>query len=366
MQIDPAYRPSSAETHGGEYDIWKQIDDAERHLVGNMFEEAAALASSIVRNIRTSQLEHIVDDIQLVEMVEAAGMVLIQSLKELGRISQLFVELKEVYGSVAAIPVQVFLTGASMQITEGFTSNLGAVFEDYLAKWECTNDGIYILTEGEEDCRCIRQCVLSAEDYLDVAELYTITFLGTVLHETELAISWTEGVKLREEERQDLLRRLHSLQYTANHRSPAGSAEKQATKESHPSSATNASKVEEYSKTIQPHFLSSGDKLKAGLKSLHPSVQRIDPCFWWFRTVRIKFGKVQLVLPGAKLLLIVSLIFSTYYILRKRGTVLKRIASRQLLSLRKALVDAWGLAFSIQMNPLAAVQQLPSAPQRSW
>lgn len=89
-----------------------------------------------------------------------------------------------------------------MQITEGFASNLGAVFEDYLAKWECTNDGIYILTEGEEDCRCIRQCALSAEDYLDVAELYTITFLGTVLRETELAISWTEGVKLREEERQ--------------------------------------------------------------------------------------------------------------------------------------------------------------------
>ncbi|OAY70589.1 hypothetical protein ACMD2_26440 [Ananas comosus] len=94
-----------------EYDIWKQIDDAERCLVGNMFEDAAALASSIVRNIQTAQLEHVVDDIQLVEMTEAAGMVLIQSLKELGRISQLFVELKEVYGSVAAIPVQIFLTG---------------------------------------------------------------------------------------------------------------------------------------------------------------------------------------------------------------------------------------------------------------
>ncbi|XP_020091004.1 protein APEM9-like isoform X2 [Ananas comosus] len=351
-----------------EYDIWKQIDDAERCLVGNMFEDAAALASSIVRNIQTAQLEHVVDDIQLVEMTEAAGMVLIQSLKELGRISQLFVELKEVYGSVAAIPVQIFLTGASMQITEGFTSNLGAIFEDYLAKWKCTNGGIYILTEeGEEDCRCIRQCVLSTEDYLDVAELYTITLLGMVLNETELAISWTEGAELREEDRQDLLRRLYSLQSTANHRSSAGLAEKQATKESHPSSAINASKVEEYPKTIQPHFLSSGDKLKAGpIKSLHPSIRRIDPCFWWFRTVRIKFGRVQLVLPGAKLLLIVSLIFSAYYILRKRGIILKRLVSRQLLSLRKALVDAWGLAFSIQMNPLAAVQQLPSAPQRSW
>nr|CAD1827559.1 unnamed protein product [Ananas comosus var. bracteatus] len=351
-----------------EYDIWKQIDDAERCLVGNMFEDAAALASSIVRNIQTAQLEHVVDDIQLVEMTEAAGMVLIQSLKELGRISQLFVELKEVYGSVAAIPVQIFLTGASMQITEGFTSNLGAIFEDYLAKWKCTNGGIYILTEeGEEDCRCIRQCVLSTEDYLDVAELYTITLLGMVLNETELAISWTEGAELREEDRQDLLRILYSLQSTANHRSSAGLAEKQTTKESHPSSAINASKVEEYPKTIQPHFLSSGDKLKAGpIKSLHPSIRRIDPCFWWFRTVRIKFGRVQLVLPGAKLLLIVSLIFSAYYILRKRGIILKRLVSRQLLSLRKALVDAWGFAFSIQMNPLAAVQQLPSAHQRSW
>ena len=41
-----------------------------------------------------------------------------------------------------------------------------------------------------------------------------------------------------------------------------------------------------------------------------------------------------------------------------------RIVSRQVSSVRRALIDAWQLAFSVQVNPLAAVQQLPSAASR--
>ena len=40
-----------------------------------------------------------------------------------------------------------------------------------------------------------------------------------------------------------------------------------------------------------------------------------------------------------------------------------RIALRQAVSAKKALVDAWQLAFSVQVNPLAAVQPLPAAPR---
>lgn len=38
-----------------------------------------------------------------------------------------------------------------------------------------------------------------------------------------------------------------------------------------------------------------------------------------------------------------------------------RIAIRQATTAKKALVDAWQLAFSVQVNPLAAVQPLPAA-----
>lgn len=37
-----------------------------------------------------------------------------------------------------------------------------------------------------------------------------------------------------------------------------------------------------------------------------------------------------------------------------------RMVAKGASSIRSALFDAWQLAFSVQVNPLAAVQQLPS------
>ncbi|GKV20472.1 hypothetical protein SLEP1_g30596 [Rubroshorea leprosula] len=46
-------------------------------------------------------------------MMESTGMVLVQSLKELQRTSRIVNELRAVFASVEAIPVQVLLTGYS-------------------------------------------------------------------------------------------------------------------------------------------------------------------------------------------------------------------------------------------------------------
>lgn len=42
-----------------------------------------------------------------------------------------------------------------------------------------------------------------------------------------------------------------------------------------------------------------------------------------------------------------------------------RVLKRQALNVKKAVTDLWQLAFSYQVNPLAAVQPLPSAPHGS-
>lgn len=94
---------------------------------------------------------------------------------------------------------------ACMQISEGYTSNLGPIFEEFLSKWKFVDDKMYILIDAEPQCSdngSPKQFIMSPEKYLAVAEVYTITVLGQRFHNLNLAISWTEKAELPEESRQ--------------------------------------------------------------------------------------------------------------------------------------------------------------------
>ncbi|XP_010927172.1 protein APEM9 [Elaeis guineensis] len=353
-------------------ETWKAIDVSESCLVCCMFEDAASLSSSILRQIHTTPSSEAIDDNELAEMMVSAGMVFVQSLREMGRTSELLIELESLYGSVAAIPVQVFLAGASMQISGGFLSNLREIFEEFLSKWKYLDGNVYVLTEAEprsSSAGGIRQSIMNAENYSEVAEVYTITLLGMILHNFDLAVSWTERAELPEEKRQDMLRRLHSLHCAKESSSSPGpriinSIEKTGSLSALDTGST-PSRVENYPMTIKPLPHSNGDKSKAdSFKSVNLTIQRISdrihPCLWWFRTVNLRLGNIHLVLQHGKLMLLGPLIFLTYYILRKKGAILKRMVAKGASSIRSALIDAWQLAFSVQVNPLAAVQQMPS------
>nr|XP_009399618.1 PREDICTED: uncharacterized protein LOC103983973 isoform X3 [Musa acuminata subsp. malaccensis] len=358
--------------------IWNEIDLSESYLVCCMFKEAASLASSTVHRVRSTPFADAVDDVQMAEMMESAGMVFVQSMKELGRTQELFVELRELFGSVETIPVQVFLTGACMQISERFTSNLRAIFEEFLSKWKYVDGGIYVWTvaepESSSDKVGMKQPIMGAKNYLEIAEVYTITVLGMVLCSPDLAISWTEKAELPDESRQVLLRRLHSLVSAKNSSSHSnlggGLRPEQAHSLSSSTSGSTFSGNEAYPEAMKQELHSAGGRSMGGLfKTVRPSIrnilEQISCCFWWFRTIHLKFGNVHLVLPSGKQMLVCSLIVLTYYILRRKGTILKRSVATQAAAIKRALVDAWQLAFSVQVNPLAAIQQLPSAPHGS-
>ncbi|GLU10490.1 hypothetical protein SLE2022_272890 [Rubroshorea leprosula] len=76
-------------------------------------------------------------------MMESSGMVLVQSLKELQRTSRIVDELRAVFASVEAIPVQVPLTGVCFQISEGSTLGVREFLEEFLCKWRNV-DEIYL------------------------------------------------------------------------------------------------------------------------------------------------------------------------------------------------------------------------------
>ncbi|KAL5200033.1 hypothetical protein ABZP36_021236 [Zizania latifolia] len=357
-------------------DLWKQIDDAEHYLVSGLFERAISTTLSVSHQIHSTSVENSCDHDELLEMLELAGMVLVQAIKELKRTSEMFVQLKTVYGSVASIPLKIFITGATMQMYEGSGSDLRPIFEEYLSKWRYTDNQVYVLNEAKNSSSngLVVTSVMEPGQYFEVAELYTITLLSVVSCETEIAISWAEKAELTEQHRQDLLKKLHALPSEANKRSTNLWVKQSESAERNLSTSMNGSTSpahEDAPKSSAPAFNGSVHAVKrASPQSIHPSLQRVanqfDPLFWWFHSFRIKFGKIHVVLPSGKVMFLLSLLFSTVYILRRKGARLKRTVIQQFSSLRRAFLDALQLAFSIQMNPLAAVQQVPQAPRGSW
>ncbi|KAK9269547.1 hypothetical protein L1049_001323 [Liquidambar formosana] len=245
--------------------------------------------------------------------------------------------LNNCFGSVTAIPVQVLLAGACIQISE--EANL-----TYM--------------EG-----CDGRFVLGLDKYLEVVEVYVVTFLGMVLNNMDLAMSWVEKAALPEEKRQELLRRLHSMYSLKATKSSHGSFSPfPADEHKNCSSLKELNITEESLEALKAQYPPDGDKVtKQAIMKLSG---RMDSCFWWFRTFSLKFGNARLVISNGKIVL-GCLIFLICYAFRRKQATLKRIARRRAFSMKKALVDLWQLAFSYQVNPLAAVQPLPAAARGS-
>ncbi|CAL4959736.1 unnamed protein product [Urochloa decumbens] len=308
--------------------FWKQIDDAEDYLLGGLFEQAVSTALSVSDQIRTVSLETECDHDKLLDILESAGMVLVQALKELRRTSDMFVQLKKMFGSVASVPSKVFHAGATIQMAAGSGSDLRPIFEDYLAKWRYRNDEVYVLNGGQDSSSngFVITSVMSSKQYVEVAELYTVTFLSIVSQHIETAISWAEKAELTQQGRQELLKKLYALRSAANKKPSTVEGVKQ-TAERTVSTSTNGStpSLHEDAPGTAPVY----DSLKkVQVKSTRSSIQHVgnqfDPLFWWFHSVHLKFGKIHTVLPSGKCMLLFLLLFSTIYVLRRKAAGLKR------------------------------------------
>lgn len=332
------------------------------YLVCTMYEEAASLASSILKQpmllCSEGEMEH---GIQLHDMLESTGMVLVQSLNELHRASEILYELKQLFFSVATIPVQVLLTGVCFQMSES-SSGVREFLEEFLGKWRFANERYYVLAGAESNIDNVEGCdgcfVLGVDRYLDVVEIYVMKLLGTTPNDMSLAITWVEKAELPENKRQGLLRRLHSLHSVKATNLSQGS--------SLPLLAENH---EVYSSNLEKLNISEGSPEasdrnyplnveKTRKQAVLRLSKRVEPCFWWFRTINLKFGNVQLVVSNGKIAL-GCMILLVYWILRRKQASLKGMVQKQALFIKKAVMDLWQLAFSYQVNPLAAVQSSP-------
>ncbi|WMV59453.1 hypothetical protein MTR67_052838 [Solanum verrucosum] len=229
--------------------------------------------------------------------------------------SEILKQLKVLFGSVTAIPAQVFLTGVCLQIPDGPSAEVKEILEEFLMKWRYVDGKYNTIANVEADVsykeEFSNQISLRVDKYLEIIELYVITFLGRILGNFDLAISWVEKYPLPDEKRQDLLRQLHSM-----------------------------------------------NTLKLGSSSQSSALPlQIDE-------FTLKFGSSRLVLSNGSVLLgfLVALV---HCIVRRKQASLWSVVKSQASSTKKALVDFWQLAFSYQVNPLAAVQPLPPATRGS-
>ncbi|XP_024028374.1 protein APEM9 isoform X2 [Morus notabilis] len=336
-----------------------------------MYEEAASLASSILKELckRTSDMPEFMEslsDVEFHDILESTAMVLLQSLHQLHRASEILNELKQSFPSVAAIPVQVLLTGVCFQIPEN-SSGVREFLEEFLSKWRLANESYYVLAGTEANIDNVEVCderfVLGVDKYLDVVEVYVMKLLLTTPHDVNLAITWVEKAELPEEKQQGLLRRLHSLHSVKATNSSRGYSSPLSV-ENHKIHSSNVEKLN--MSDGSPEVLDNGNYPLNREKSRKQTVlrlsKRVEPCFWWIRTINLKFGNAQVVISKGKIAL-GFMILLAYWISRRKRASLKGIVQNQALFIKKAVVDLWQLAFSYQVNPLAAVQS-PPAPSR--
>eukprot|EP00257_Ricinus_communis_P027764 XP_025015178.1 protein APEM9 isoform X2 [Ricinus communis] len=322
---------------------WEEIERSESYLVASMYEEAASVASSVLNKIcnKNSINSNVKDqggeEFELNDMMLSAGMVLVQSLSQLGRVC--------------------------FQISEGSLLGVREFLEEFLGKWNFVEGRHYVLVDARIDANLQegydKSSILGVDEYMEVAEIYAVTLLGTALKDLDLAISWVEKAALPEERQQVLLRRLHSLYSLKATNSSQGSSLLPANDhDNHRLLSKKLDVSEESSEVLESKYLPNGEtNVKQEILTLS---RRVNPCLWWFRTINLKFGNARLVISNGKILL-GCLAFLIYYVLRRKQATLKGIVRRQFFFIKKALVDIWQLGFSYQVNPLAAVQPLPAA-----
>ncbi|KFK38449.1 hypothetical protein AALP_AA3G114800 [Arabis alpina] len=288
-------------------EIWGEIDRSESYLVCSMYQEAESLSSSTLKKLFgnidvLSEEEEALDD-----MLESAGMVLIQSLHGLSRTVEIVNELRDVFGEIAAIPVQVLLTGICLQISNGSYSGVREILEEFFSIW-VYKDNHYILNDVGLSAKGFHgKLQLDIDEYMEVVELYAFGVLAKVSDDMGLAISWVEKAALPEERRQGLLRRLHSLLSLKTANVPEATSFEEDSKDSSYALVNNNKSM-------------ATEKIDSVLKL---SKQHEPSSLWSSHPLSVKLGNTQFSISKGKVAISLVGLIICYALKRKRAAFIQ-------------------------------------------
>ncbi|CAH9133193.1 unnamed protein product [Cuscuta epithymum] len=285
------------------------IEQAHSDVTWCNFNKAASVSRSVlerlIERIRSNDsiLKCVGSDSELEGLLGNAGLIFIQSLDELGRTSEILNELKVLFGSVTAIPAQLIITWSSFPMSDGLSSHFLEAVEEYLNSWQYMEEPYdHYACEIAHGGGFGMKNELAVNDYLDVAEIYAIAFLGRTLKNFDLALSWVEKASLPEENRQDLLRQLYSM----NSSEPVTEIDEHLTESS----------------SIEDHKTSSSNNQEKNLKQALVELFKKRAPFCWFRSIRLKFGNPGFVISNGKFFLCCAALVIFHFI---RKSNLKRL-----------------------------------------
>lgn len=377
-------RPLAGESM--EHPLWKEIKESECYLVSCMYEEASTSSSSVLQKLRTIRPSEgdVVNDeptlengiSELDDIMEAAGMVFIQAYKHIHRTRDIFHDLKTLFGSVALIPFSVLFTGVCMQLYEGEYQIVRKALDEFFEGWVFVQDvSWYIPSEAERQKApwCIAQnSHLSMKNYLQIVELYAVNVLVKGLKNEDLALKWLEKLNILEEARQEIALKIKSVSRLQESKSIKCF--------SHPSSshAQELSQAKDRSLKKGETEFSQMSKALSGSKehletvdictgSMDNSVvsrysKLVESLYLWFPALPSRLGNLGIAIPQGKTILILASTLFIFYLLKSKWKYAIRNLKEQVGAVKRVLIDFWQLAFNVQLNPLAAVQPLPSAP----
>ncbi|EPS66733.1 hypothetical protein M569_08047, partial [Genlisea aurea] len=319
------------------------------YLVCSMFEEAISSAYSVLSRLLANEHDTAGNfsvksesegyEGERYDLLESAGMVLVQSMKRLQREAEILSELKQLFGSVTAIPIQVFLTGVCFQISDTPSTDVQTFLEEFLVS-----------------CKC----VIGDECYYRLVDLYVIKVLAK--KDIDHAISWVEESMFPLKKHQVMMLKVES-NFSDFNIYPFFSPPQELLCHLHSCRVVDASS--QASTSSQP-AAEAADDAEEGHRNDDTAkreiLRRKNHLLWWFPRMTLKLGNARVTIPNAKIAAALALWAVYVLFMRKKRAlaVFKRLAAEKGAAVKRAVVDFWQLAFSYQVNPLAAVQTLPA------
>lgn len=130
---------------------------------------------------------------------------------------------------------------------------------------------------------------------------------------------------------QEMLRRLRSLYPLKDSKSSlrpgTPEIEERGRGDATIGTTSSISGSEQLSSAFKDQKTLNGDITKPAIsKASHHShlLERLVPCFWWYRTVTLKFGNARFVLTQGRIVLWSTFILFIYYLFRSKGAAFKR------------------------------------------
>lgn len=350
-------------------ELWEEIEQSERYLVSCMYEEAASSSSSVLRKlwgITSIELE-----CSRHEPTLEIGFVKENDIDN-GIKEEYNMEVNDMLEAAAMVFIQAYkhTNSVCLQVHEGESLVAQDTLEEFFEGWIFSQGELcYILLEVERrksPWGRIWTCShLSREKYMQIIELYTLSVLVKGLKNAQLALNWLKKADLSEEERQDIGLKIRSAVSIKEANYDTGPKQEASKSKDHLLNNVETGVLQMGKASIESNKHTKSTET-CGTLEQNQAVSRmsrlLESLSLWFPTIHLRLGNLHIAMPWRNIIFIFGTMFLLAYGLKRKREFVKRNLRKRLGALRRTLIDFWQLAFSVQVNPLAAVQPLPSSP----